>query len=87
MYQTILTNFGNPVYEGHSFGDAKEAALKAGFEATIMDDNLIVATYSPIVGFVSYDNYRYQMPGAMAAEFAEENGIDYETALVMCNMD
>jgi len=50
IYQTSLVNFGRDVYLGDSLHEALEAAKKAGFEAVILLDGQIVATYSPIGG-------------------------------------
>ena len=52
IYQTTLINFGNDVYIGSSFEEAKAAALKAGFESVVLLDGAYVGSYSPIKGWV-----------------------------------
>ena len=50
IYQTSLINFGRDVYSGASLHEAIEAAKQAGFEAVILLDGALRATYNPTSG-------------------------------------
>lgn len=53
MYVVHLTNFGYSVHQGNDLAAAKAAAEKTGFECTILQDNAVVWTWSPISGWRS----------------------------------
>ena len=50
IYQTILMNINIEIYTGDSLHDALEIAKKTGFEAVILLDGALVATYSSVDG-------------------------------------
>ena len=50
IYQTILMNINIEIYTGESLHDALEIAKKTGFEAVILLDGALVATYSSVDG-------------------------------------
>ena len=50
IYQTSLVNINMDIYTGDSLHDALEIAKKTGFEAVILLDGALVATYSFIDG-------------------------------------
>lgn len=54
IYQTILTNFGTTNYTGPSKEDAMDCAVWCGFEATVLFNGALIATYSPISGWKGY---------------------------------
>lgn len=51
VYQTWLINFGLLKYEGTDLDEAKAAALRAGFEATILEDGSPLLSWSPVGGW------------------------------------
>jgi len=55
IYQATLVNFGNDVYIGESLHDAMDAAKKAGFEAVVLLDGALIASFSPIGGWRYYN--------------------------------
>lgn len=54
IYQTVLINFGDTIYLGDSVVEAKEKAVRAGFESQILLDGALVASWSPISGWKHY---------------------------------
>lgn len=54
IIQAVLDNFGTDIYIGESVHDAMEAVKKVCFEATILRDGRIVASFSPISGWKFY---------------------------------
>lgn len=54
IIQAVLVNFGREIYTGDSIHDAMEAVKKACFEASIMRDGALVASFSPIGGWKFY---------------------------------
>lgn len=54
IYQVIMTNFGIEKYSGPSLDEAKDCAVWCGFEATILKDGELIASYSPISGWKKY---------------------------------
>jgi len=50
MYQVVMTNFGNVVYEGTDSAAAKAAAIRTGFECTVTYPGGM-KTWSPIGGW------------------------------------
>jgi hypothetical protein len=54
IYQTTLTNFGGDVYIGGNYEAARAAAVKSGFESSVLLDGALIGTYSPITGWKNY---------------------------------
>jgi len=55
LYQAILVNFGNDIYLGKSLHDAMDAVKKAGFEAIVLLNGALIASFSPISGWKYYN--------------------------------
>ena len=51
MFEVILTNIGNKIYEGNFHIEALYKAEFSGFESTILKDNNLYASFSPISGW------------------------------------
>jgi len=84
----VLNNFNIIIYEGRNYEDATAKIVEAGFEANLYQADKLISYYSPISGWKSYLRTEYlSRPGDYASVLAEETGIDYSSALAMCNMD
>ena len=51
MFEVILTNIGNKIYEGKCEEAAIAAARLTGFEATLLKDGEFFASFSPVTGW------------------------------------
>ena len=51
MFEVILVNFGNKIYEGDCRMSAIAKATLSGFEATLLKDGQLFASFSPISGW------------------------------------
>jgi len=51
MFEVILINFGNKIYEGECRVSAIAKATLSGFEATLLKDGQYFASFSPISGW------------------------------------
>ena len=51
MFEVILTNIGNKIYEGNFRIEALYKAEFSGFESTVLKDNNLYASFSPISGW------------------------------------
>jgi len=51
MFEVILTNIGMPIYEGTCRLSAIAKATLSGFEATVLKDGKLFASFSPISGW------------------------------------
>ena len=54
LYQATLVNFGTDVYLGESIDAAMVAVRAAGFEASVLLDGALVASFNPIGGWKFY---------------------------------
>lgn len=54
MYEATLINFGTNIYTGASIREALDAVDKAGFEASVRRDGVLIASFSPIGGWKSH---------------------------------
>lgn len=54
MYDTTLINFGHNLYSGANIHEALAAAEKSGFESSVRYDGILVAVFSPISGWKTY---------------------------------
>jgi hypothetical protein len=50
-YRTYLINFGYANYQGTDLGEAKSAAVKAGFASVIYENDTPVLSYDPLAGW------------------------------------
>ena len=51
MFEVILTNIGNKIYEGDFRIEALYKAEFSGFESTVLKNNNLYASFSPIFGW------------------------------------
>lgn len=54
MFEVILTNMGNKIYEGQCRVTAIAKATLSGFEATLLKDGRYFASYSPTGGWKGF---------------------------------
>lgn len=54
MFEVILTNIGSKIYEGSFHIEALYKAEFSGFESTVLKDNSLFASFSPISGWKFY---------------------------------
>jgi len=51
MFEVILVNFGNKIYEGECQMSAIAKATLSGFEASLLKDGQYFASFSPVSGW------------------------------------
>lgn len=55
IYEVMLTNFGGHAkYLGDSYEEARDCAIRCGFESSVLLDGSLIASYSPISGWKNY---------------------------------
>ena len=50
-YKTVTTNFQNTVYLGEDPVQARQAAVRTGFECTVLKNDVPILSWSPIGGW------------------------------------
>jgi hypothetical protein len=54
MFKVFLKNFGYSVLETEDFSEALNKAESVGFECSILEGNIVTASFSPISGWKFY---------------------------------